>query len=60
MIIQIFQNLQPQNAPNKQFYDKSENTYNNIKAKIIPRNDPEILNRKRSKYENGVVKVFLY
>ena len=56
-----YQNISiKENSANKRFYDKCDDPYFNIKNKIIPRNETELYNRRKSKYDNGVVKVILY
>ena len=44
----------------KKFYEKCDDQYDSVKSKIVPRRESEMYNKRKSKYENGVVKVFLY
>ena len=54
------QNVKKDQSNSKKFYEKYDKNYDSVKTKIVPRRESEIYNKRKSKYENGVVKVFLY
>lgn len=53
-------NKNPEEISNKKFYEKCEDQYDSVKSKIIPRRESDNYNKRKSKYDNGTVRVFYY